>query len=136
MSLGYTPLPCVGFPNMVLDSCPTFTPTTFQNWKREAKLWIAGQPGASVTQLLAKLIRVLPLAVKTESLLYMGQTDKNPQIRTINHIMDLVDARYGRTDSERACSRLAAFTEFKRETQGNYKDFGLDSLDVWQSWAH
>ena len=122
-SLGYTPLPCVGFPNMVLDSCPTFTPTTFQNWKREVKLRIAGQPGASVTQLLAKLIHVLPLAVKTESLLYMEQTEKNPQTRTINHIMDLVDTRYGRTDSERACSWLTAFTEFKRETHENYKDF-------------
>ena len=122
-SLGFTPLPCVGFPNMVLDACPSFTPTSFQNWKREVKLRIAGQPGASVTQLLAKLTHVLPLAVKTEPLLYMEQTEGDPQRRTINRITDLVDSRFGRTDSERACSWLTAFAEFKLEAQENYKDF-------------
>ena len=37
--------------------------------------------------------------------------------------MDLLDSRFGRADSERACSWLTAFAEFKRETQENYKDF-------------
>ena len=120
---GYNPLPCYGFPNMVIDSCPTFTPSTYQNWKREVKLWIAGQPGATITQLLAKLIHVLPLAVKTEALLYMDQTEKNPGERTVNHVMDMLDSRFGRTDSERACAWLTSFTDFKRETQENYKDF-------------
>ena len=120
---GFTPIPCMGFPNMVVDACPSFTPNTFQNWKREIKLWIAGQPGASTTQLLAKLIHVLPLAVKTEALLYMDQTERQPDERSIATIMNMLDARYGRTDSERACSWLTAFTEFKRESQENYKDF-------------
>ena len=119
----YAPLPSVGFPNMVVDSCPSFTPNTFQNRKREIKLWIAGQPGATATQLLAKLIHVLPLSVKTESLIYMEQTELCPETRSIAAIMDMLDSRFGRTDSERACAWLTSFTEFKRETQENYKDF-------------
>ena len=37
--------------------------------------------------------------------------------------MDILDSLFGRADSERACSWLAAFAEFKRGTQENYKDF-------------
>ena len=122
-SHGYDPLPSHGYPNMMIDSCPAFTPNTFQNWKREVKLWIAGMPGATVTQILAKLIHALPLSTKTDALLYMESTEKNPESRTVDHIMRLMDTRYGRTDSERACSWLTAFTEFKRESQENYKDF-------------
>ena len=61
---GFTPHPCLGFPNMIVDPCPAFAPSTFQNWKREIKLWVVGQPGESVTQLLAELIHGLPAAVK------------------------------------------------------------------------
>ena len=112
---GFTPVPRIGFPNMVVDPIPAFTPNTFQNWKREIKLRISGQPGASTTQLLAKLIHVLPLAVKTEALLYMDQTERQPEERPIATIINMLDARFGRTDSERACSWLTAFTEFKRD---------------------
>ena len=122
-SRGFDPLPSHGYPNMMIDSCPGFTPNTFQNWKREVKLWIAGMPGATVTQILAKLIHALPLSVKTDALLYMEPTEKNPETRSVDHIMRLMDQRYGRTDSERACSWLTAFAEFKRETNENYKDF-------------
>ena len=45
--------------------------------EKEIKLWIAGQPGATVTQLLARLIRVLPLAVNTDALIY-GTNRKEP----------------------------------------------------------
>ena len=90
---------------------------------REIKLWIAGQPGAAVTQLLAKLIRLLPLSVKTEALLYMGHTERDTSTRSIASIMDLVDGRVARTDSQRACAWLSAFTDCKREARGNYKDF-------------
>ena len=69
---GYSPKPCAGFPNMIPDSCPAFTASTSQNWKRGIKLWIAGQPGPAVTQLLAKPIRILTLSFKTEALIYMG----------------------------------------------------------------
>ena len=120
---GYRPMPCVGFPNMVVDNCPGFTPITFQNWKREIKLRIAGQPGATVTQLLAKLIHVLPLAVKTEALIYMENTEQTPEQRSIGAVIEMLDSRYGKTDSERACAWLSAFTDFKRETQEDYEDF-------------
>ena len=120
---GYDPMPSMCYPNMMIDPCPPFTPNMYQNWKREVKLWVAGQPGATVTQILAKLIHVLPLATKTEALTYMESTERCPEGRTVNQIMELMDARYARTDSERACSWLNAFTEFKRESNENYKDF-------------
>ena len=122
-SHGYNPIPNHFYPNMMVDSCPQFTPATFQNWKREVKLWIAGQPGATVTQILAKLIHVLPLSVKTDALLYMESTENQIESRSVDKIMQLLDQRFGRTDSERACSWLTAFTEFKRENHENYKDF-------------
>ena len=53
----------------------------------------------------------------------MGRTEQTPAIRTIAAIMDLLDARYAKTDSERARAWLTSFTEFKRETGENYKDF-------------
>ena len=120
---GPTPLPRSGFPNMVVGPCPQFAPNTFQNWKREVELWVAGQPGVSVTQLMAELIHVIPLDVKTEALICAEQTERNPSERAISTIMNLLDARFGRSDSERARSRLSAFTDFKRETQENYNDF-------------
>ena len=86
------------------------------------KLWIAGQPGATVTQLLAQLIRVLSMAVKTDALIYMEKPERNPADRSIASIMDMMGGRYGRADSERARAWLSAFTEFKREAQENYKD--------------
>lgn len=64
-------MPCLGFPNMVADSRPAFMPITFQSWKREIKLRISGQSGATATQLLGEQIRVLPQEVKTASLIYM-----------------------------------------------------------------
>ena len=122
-SHGYNLLPYFFYPNMMVDSCPPFTPATFQNWKREVKLRIAGQPGATVTQILAKLIHILPLSVKTDALLYMESTEGQVESRSVDKIMQLLDRRFGRTDSERACSWLTAFTEFKRENGENYKDF-------------
>ena len=122
-SRGNNPLPSHGYPNMMIDPCPPFTPNTFQNWKREVKLWVAGMPGATTTQVLAKLIHAMPLSTKTEALLYMESTEKQPESRSVDAVMKMMDLRYGRTDSERACSWLTAFTEFKRESNENYKDF-------------
>ena len=69
--------------------------------------------------------------MKTEALLHMDRTERNPTERPIAAIMDLLDSRYPRADSERACAWLAAFTESKRETNENYKDFwGRFSLCV------
>ena len=108
---------------MVVEACPAFAPNTFQNWEREIKLWISGKPGETVTQLLSKPIRVLPLAVKTEALIYMGQSERIPADRPIAAIMDPMGGWYARTDSERARAWLSAFADFKREAQGNCKDF-------------
>ena len=122
-SRGYDPMPSRCYPNMMLDPCPPFTPNMYQNWKREIKLWIAGQPGATVTQILAKLIRVMPLSTKAEALMYMESTERSPESRSVDRVIEMLDVRYARTDSERACSWLTAFTEFKRESNENYKDF-------------
>lgn len=99
---GFAPMPCVGFPNMVVDSRPAFALNTSQNWIRGIKLWIAGHPGASVAQLLAKLIPALPLSVKTEDPIYMERTERNSNGRPIAAIVDMMGARFGRTDSGRA----------------------------------
>ena len=96
---------------------------SFQNWIREIKFRVEGQPGASAARLLGKLIHALPLAVKTDALIYMEQTERDPAGRSIVATMDILDARLGRANSERASSWLAAFAEFKRESHGNYKDF-------------
>lgn len=98
---------------MVVDVCPSFTPATFRNWKREIKLRIAGQTGASVTQLLAKLTHALPLEVKTEALLCMGQTERQPESRPIATIINMLDSRFGRTDSEKTRPWITAFAAFK-----------------------
>ena len=119
---GFNPLPSRGFPNIAADSCPAFTSDTYQNWRMGSKLRIAGQHGATSTQLLAKLIYLRPIEVKTEALLYPDQTESIPQSRPIESILAQKDGRYGQTDSERSCARLAQFAEFKRESDGNYKD--------------
>ena len=76
-----------------------------------------------MTKILAKLIQVLPLEVKTDALLHMESEENLIESRSVDKIMELLDRRYGRTDSERACSWSAAFTEFKRGGNENYKDF-------------
>ena len=65
---------------------------------------------------MAKLIHVLPLSVKTEELLHMEQTELRPECRSIASVIDMIDSRYGRTDSERACDWLTPPTVVKRET--------------------
>lgn len=120
---GFEPLQCHKFPNVSVDSFPTFTPYTYQNWRREVKLWIDGQRGAAIAQMLAKLIHIPPLAVKTESVLYRDQTDARPQSRTIETAIRMSDGWFGRTDSGRSFARLTKFTESKRGSRENYKAF-------------
>ena len=122
-SRGFGPLPSHGFPNMLIDPCPAFAPNTSQDWKREGELWFARIPGAISAQVLAKLIHALPLPLKTDALLYMESAEKEPEARSVDHIMRLMGTRYGRTDSERVCVWLTSFTEFERERNENYKDF-------------
>ena len=48
----------------IVDACPAFTPATYSQWKREAQLWTAAQNGETQTQLLPKLISILPQRAK------------------------------------------------------------------------
>ena len=47
----------------------------------------------------------------------MESTGNYPETLAVDRIMGMMDSRYTRTDSERARSRLTAYTEFKRENQ-------------------
>ena len=107
----------------IIDGCPVFTPATYSQWKREVKLWAAAQCGATQTQLLSKLITVLPQPAKISGLTYMEATEITPESRHINTFLTTLDERYGGTDSEKSRAWLNAFTEFTRDTGGNLKDF-------------
>ena len=125
--------PLMGPQTWLWIRAPLSRRNTIQNWKREAKLRVAGQPGATVAQLMAKLIHVHPLAVKTEAIAYKELADQAPDSRAIVKIVDMVDSRFGATDSERARAWMTAFADFKRETQEITRISGLDSLDVLRS---
>ena len=58
---GQTPMhPTAIMSPPVVDPCPAFTPSTYQHWKREVKLRMAGFPTANASHLLPKVIAVLP----------------------------------------------------------------------------
>ena len=112
-------------PNGMIDACPGFAPNTFQNWLREVKLWKAAQVGANPTQLISKIVTVLPLNIRMEVLAYLESTESNSESRSVDTVIQMLNTRYGETDSERARSWLSSssFTEFKRENAENFKDF-------------
>ena len=126
-----TPLPThlphagVTVPNAMIDNCPAFAPQGYQQWRREAKLWMGAQAGATITQLMSKLIMILPLSVKMDAMTYMEETERTPQSRDMQRIFTLLDERYGKTDTEKSWMWLSQFTEFKRNVSGGetYKDF-------------
>ena len=64
-----------------------------------------------------------PLAVKTESLLYLDQAEACPQSRTVATAIRMLGERFGETDAGRSSAWLAEFAECKRESRENYKDF-------------
>ena len=80
----------------IVEGCPVFTPSTYSQWKREVRLWIAAQCGATQTQLLSKLITILPQPAMVSGLAYMETTEITPEIRSINHFLALLDERYGK----------------------------------------
>ena len=122
-----TPAPALA-PSMFLapptiDSCPVFTPSTYQHWEREVRLWMAGFPSATQSQFLPKIIAVLLQPAKIAGMSYMEPTDANPSSRNVPALITLLDARYAKTDSERARSWLKEFTQFTRKPAENLKDF-------------
>ena len=58
----------------IVDACPAFTPPTYQNWKREVRLWVESYPAATTSQLLARVIAALPQPSKLAGMAYMEQT--------------------------------------------------------------
>ena len=87
------PGPLVGMqfaiPNAVIDSCPPSAPQGYQQWRREIRLWMGAQAGATTTQLMSKIIMTLPLAVKMDALTYMEVTEKVPQSRDTQRLFSL-----------------------------------------------
>ena len=127
------PIPAPGLlqwllPNGMIDACPVFTPNTYQNWRRDTKLWRIAQVGASPTQLISKIVTALPLNVRMEIMTYLESTESNIESRSSDAVLRILNVRFGKTDSERAWSWLSSFTEFKRGNGENYGDFGRDSI--------
>ena len=80
----------------IIDACPVFTPQTYSQWKREVKLWIAAQNGASESQLLPELISVLPQPAKVSGLAYMERTEFAPETRKADEFMIIIDELFGK----------------------------------------
>ena len=89
-----------------------------------------GVPSATSSQFLSKLISVLPPSEKITGMSYMGRTDGTPHLRNVEELMTQLGIRYGKTDSERARSRLKGFAQFPRKPSGNLKDFWARFLRV------
>ena len=110
-------------PNGVIDACPAFTSNQFQNWCRKVKLRLQVQVGATHMQLVSEIVPTLPTNSRMEALPYIECTENQAHLRTVDHVMEMTNRRFGETDSERAWSRSSSFAEFKREASENYKDF-------------
>ena len=87
------------------------------------KLRIAWMSGSTATQILAKMVRVLPLSGDTDALIYMRTTAECAGLRFSGAIISLIDASFGRADSTGECSWRTAFTDFRRESDEIYNDF-------------
>ena len=85
----------------IIDACPAPTPATYPQWKREVKLWADAQNGATETQILPKVISIIPQPAKVTGLTYMERTEFAPETRKLNDFMISPDERYGETDSEK-----------------------------------
>ena len=110
-------------PNGMIDACPAFTANLYQNWCREVKLWRQAQVGANETQIIAKIVATLPTNSRMEVLAYLENTESAPHTQSVEKVMEILNHRFGRTDTERAWSWLTSFAEFKRDGAENYKDF-------------
>ena len=64
-----------------------------------------------------------PHPSKLAGLSYRGQTGTDVEARTIPALTNLLDARYGKKDSERSLHWLDKFTEFAQLPSGNLMDF-------------
>ena len=85
-------------------------------------------PYSYYVAIVGEIIPVLPKPFKLAGLSCMGQTGNAVETRTIQALVYLLDARYGKTDSERSRPWLNQFAEFAREPAGNLKDFRARAL--------
>lgn len=54
---------------------------------------------------------------------YMERTEQRPESRPIRKIFEILDYRFGKTDTEQSRIWLSKFEGFKRTTGKNFKDF-------------
>ena len=107
----------------IVDPCPAFTPPTYHRWKSDARLRLGSAPTATTSMLLAKIIAVLPHPSKRDGSPYMDQTRNSPESRTLQSLMDILGARYGKTESGRSWPWLNRFAGFARHPSGDLGDF-------------
>ena len=84
---------------------------------------MAGFPTATLSQLLSKIIAVMPQPSKITGLAYMEATEGPPETRNAQALLQQLDTRYGKTDIERSWAWLQEFTAFIRKPSENIKDF-------------
>ena len=106
----------------IVDPFPPFAPDTYARWKRELESWISAQNGATTTQLMAKVIPVLPASAKVTGLEYMAKPELIPRARTNATLLDALDERYGKTDAGESFSWITAFAEFAKPSSGRYEE--------------
>ena len=107
--------PCVGH-------CPDCDPPKYHRWQSEVRLWLESLPTVATSQLLSKMVTVLPQQAMLDGMVYTEQTGADAETRAIQALMNILDARYGETNSERSWSRLNQFAEFARAPCAHLKD--------------
>ena len=53
-----------------------------------------------------------------DDLAYIEETAKNPESRNMQRMFDMMDTRYGETDTEKSRTWATQFAEFKRNGRG------------------
>ena len=114
----------------IIENFPCFAPSTYQHWKRELRLRMAGFPTSTVSQFLSKIIAVLPPPAKITGMSYMEATDTAPHMRTVDALITMMDERYAKTDTDRPWAWLGEFTTFAKKPAENLKDFRARLLRV------
>ena len=119
-----------------IDAFPPFTPPTYQRWKREVRLRMAGLPSATASQFLSKIIAALPPPAKAKGMPYVESTDGNPSSRTAEALITLHDGRY----EKQTVSGRGHGLENLRSSHGNqmaaWKSFGHCFCESPPDWKH
>ena len=115
-------------PSGMIDTRPVYTPSLYQNWCREAKLRRSAQSGAKSNQPIAQISTVFPMNPRMEISTYLEKLNSPPENRSVDAVMQLMNTRYGKTDSARAWSWLTSLAESKWGATGGIPKYSrLDS---------